>query len=73
VVVSAKWVLEIYDSRRRAALISTQEFDDFASLQTTIVENLACRLLIDPSEHATPNEFQCLLDLRGQGFEVERR
>ena len=71
--MSAKWVLEIYDSRRKAALISTHQFDDFASLQTTIVENPACRFLIDPSDHATPDEFQCLLDLRCQGFEVERK
>jgi len=71
--MSVKWALEIYDSRRKAALISTHEFDDFASLRTAIVENPACKFLIDPSDHATPNEFQCLLDLRSQGFEVERK
>ena len=71
--MSTKWVLEIYDSRRKAFLISTHEFDDFASLRMTIVENPACKFLIDPSDHATPDEFQCLLDLRSQGFEVERK
>jgi hypothetical protein len=71
--MSTKWVLEIYDSRRKACLISTHEFDDFASLNTKIVENPACKFLIDPSDHATPNEFQCLLDLRCQGFEVARK
>jgi len=71
--MSTKWALEIYDSRRKTSLISTHEFDDFASLRTAIVENPACKFLIDPSDHATPNEFQCLLDLRSQGFEVERK
>jgi hypothetical protein len=71
--MSAKWVLEMYDSRRKATLISTYEFDDFASLSTKIVENPARKFLIDPSDHATPNEFQCLLDLRSQGFKVARK
>jgi hypothetical protein len=71
--MSIKWVLEIYDRRRKAALISTQEFDDFTSLRTRIVENPACKFLIDPSEQATPDEFQCLLDLRSEGFKLERK
>jgi hypothetical protein len=68
-----KWVLEIYDGRRKASLISACEFDDFAALRMKIVENRTCKFLIDPSDHATPNEFQCLLDLRCQGFKVERK
>ena len=68
-----KWALEIYDSRRKNSLISMQEFDDFSTLRTKIVENPACRLLIDPPDHATSKEFECLLDLRGQGFQVERK
>ncbi len=71
--MSIKWVLEIYDGRRKAALISAHEFDDFASLRTKIVENPACKFLIDPSDRATPNEFQCLLDLRSDGFKLERK
>jgi hypothetical protein len=61
------------DSRRKNSLISTHEFDDFPSLRTKILENPACRFLIDPPDNATSNEFQCLLDLRGQGFKVERK
>lgn len=68
--MQTKWVLEIHDSRR---LISMHEFDDFPSLRTKIVENSACKFLIDPPDHATSNEFQCLLDLRGEGFRLERK
>ena len=68
--MSIKWMLEIYDSRRKAALISTHEFDDFASLRTKIVENPACKFLIDPSDHATPNEFQCLPRLALRRFQA---
>jgi len=72
-IVRTKWVLEIYDSKRRNALISRHEFDDFSSLRTKIVETRACRFVIDPPDQATSNEFQSLLDLRGQGFKVERK
>ena len=71
--MQTKWTLEIYDSRRKTSLISMHEFDDFPSLRTKIVENRACKFLIDPPDHATSNEFQCLLDLRCQGFKVERK
>ena len=30
-------------------------------------------IMIDPPDHATSNEFQCLLDLRGKGFKLERK
>jgi hypothetical protein len=70
----ANWVLEIYDdSRRKNSLISRQEFNDFPTLRTKIVENRARRFLIDPPDHATSDEFQCLLDLRGEGFKVQRK
>ena len=72
--VRTNWALEIYDdSGRKSSLISVHEFDDFPSLRTKIVENPAFRFLIDPPDHATSSEFQCLLDLRGQGFKVERK
>ena len=71
--MQTKWTLEIYDSRRKTSLISMHEFDDFPSLRTKIVENRAFKFLIDPPDHATSNEFQCLLDLRCQGFKVERK
>jgi hypothetical protein len=72
-IMQTKWALEIYAGRRKTSLISTHEFDDFSSLKTKIVENHACRFLIDPPDQATSNEFQSLLDLRGQGYEVERK
>jgi hypothetical protein len=71
--MQTKWVLEIYDGRRKTSLISMHEFDDFPSLRTKIIDNSACKFLIDPPEHATSNEFQSLLDLRGEGFELERK
>jgi hypothetical protein len=71
--MQTKWVLEIYDRRRRTCLISMHEFEDFSSLKMTILKNRACKFLIDPPDHATSNEFQCLLDLRGKGFKLERK
>jgi hypothetical protein len=72
-IMQTKWVLEIYDSRRKISLISMHEFDDFPSLKTKILENRDCKYRIEPPDHATPNEFQCLLDLRGKGFKLERK
>src|SRR6266480_803656 len=72
--VRTNWAVEIYDdSGRKSSLISVHEVDDFPSLRTKIVENPAFRFLIHPPDHATSSEFQCLLDLRGQGFKVERK
>ncbi len=72
-ITQTKWMLEIYDSRRKTCLISMHEFEDFSSLKMTIMKNRACKFLIDPPDHATSNEFQCLLDLRGKGFKLERK
>ena len=68
------WVLETYrGGMRQNAPIAMHKFADFPSLRAKIVENRECRFLIDPSDHATSDEFQCLLDLRGQGFKVQRK
>ena len=72
-IAGKKWLLEIYDGSRRNFLISRHEFDDFSSLRMKIVENRACRFLIVPPDGATSEEFQSLLDLRGLGFDVERK
>ena len=73
-IVRTNWLLEIYrGSMRQNSLIAMHEFDDFPSLRAKIVENRACRFLIDPPDHATSDEFQCLLDLRGQDFKVQRK
>ena len=73
-IVQTKWVLEIYeDSRRKNTLTSIHEFDDFPSLRTRIVENPGRMFLVGPPTNATPNDFQSLLDLRSQGFKVERK
>jgi hypothetical protein len=73
-IVPTKWVLEIYeDSRRKNTLISMHEFNDFASLRTKIVENRGRAFHVGPPDRATPDDFQSLLDLRSEGFKVERK
>ena len=68
-----KWMLEIHDETAgRASLISSHEFDDFPSLRSKIVENRGRAFLVRAPDHETPNDFQSLLDLRSQGFKVER-
>jgi hypothetical protein len=49
------------------------EFNDFASLRTKIVENRGRTFLVGSPDHATSNDFQSLLDLRSEGFKVERK
>ena len=71
--MQTKWVLETYGSGRKTPLISKHEFDDFPSLTTKIMENRDCKYRIEPPDHATSHEFQCLLDLRDKGFELERK
>ena len=72
--MKTKWELEIYDdSRRKKKLISMHELDDFASLRTEIVENRGRTFLVGSPDHATSNDFQSLLDLRSEGFKVERK
>jgi hypothetical protein len=58
------------DPWRKGCLMSAHGFDDFASLRTRIVEDRACKFLGCLSDHATPDQFQCLLDLRGQDFKL---
>jgi hypothetical protein len=73
-IVRTNWVLEIYrGGMHQNALIAMHEFGDFPSLKAKIVENRVCRFLIDPPDHATSDEFQCLLDLRGRGFKIQRK
>jgi hypothetical protein len=73
-IVRSSWALEIYRGGMcQNFLIAMHEFDDFASLRAKIVENRACRFLIDPPAQATSREFQCLLDLRGRGFKIRRK
>ena len=73
-IVRSSWALEIYRAGiRQDSLIAMHEFGDFASLRAKIVENHACRFLIDPPDQATSDEFQSLLDLRRQGFKVQRK
>src|SRR5437879_5171042 len=60
-IMQTKWVLEIYGSGRKTSLISKHEFDDFPSLTTKIMEHRDCKYRIEPPDHATSNEFQCLM------------
>jgi hypothetical protein len=65
--------LEIHDETKgRGSILSFFEFDDFPSLRLKIVENRGRAFLVKPPDQADQIELAGLLDLRGQGFNVER-
>jgi hypothetical protein len=71
--MSLKWRLEIHDETKgRGSILSFFEFDDFPSLRLKIVENRGRAFLVRPPDQANQTELASLLDLRGQGFNVER-
>jgi hypothetical protein len=71
--MSLKWRLEIHDETKgRGSILSFFEFDDFPSLRLKIVENRGRAFLVRSPDQANQTELASLLDLRGQGFNVER-
>lgn len=69
----SKWRLEIHDETKgTGSILSFFEFDDFPSLRLTIVENRGRASLVRPPSQASQTELTGLLDLRSQGFNVER-
>jgi hypothetical protein len=71
--VRSKWILEIHDETAAAAsLISSHEFENLPSLRTKMVENRGRAFLVRVPSHATQGDFVGLLDLRDQGFRIER-
>jgi hypothetical protein len=72
--MSTKWRLEIHDETkgRRGSILGFFEFDDFPSLRLKIVENRGRAFLVRTPDHANQVELAGLLDLRSQGFNVER-
>jgi hypothetical protein len=71
--MALKWRLEIHDETKgTGSIISFLEFDDFPSLRSKIVENRGRAFLVRPPGQASQTELTGLLDLRSQGFNVER-
>jgi hypothetical protein len=72
-VMASKWRLEIHDETKGSgSILSFFEFDDFPSLRSKIVENRGRAFLVRPPGEVNQTELTSLLDLRGQGFNVER-
>ncbi len=71
--MASKWRLEIHDETKGSgSILSFFEFDDFPSLRLKIVENRGRAFLVRPPSQASQTELTGLLDLRSQGFNVER-
>jgi hypothetical protein len=71
--MASKWRLEIHDETKGSgSILSFFEFDDFPSLRSKIVENRGRAFLVRPPGGASQSELVGLLDLRSQGFNVER-
>ena len=71
--MSSKWKLEIRtEAGRHGAVVSAREFDDFPSLRVKMVEHRGLAFLVSPPDWASQTDLEALLDLRGQGFLVER-
>jgi hypothetical protein len=68
-----KWRLEIHDETKgRGSILSLFEFDDFPSLRLKIVENRGRTFRVQAPVQANQIEIAGLLDLRSQGFKIER-
>jgi hypothetical protein len=68
------WQLKIHAKNALASPpISTLEFGDLPSLRATLAENRQRTLVIAPPSHATQNDFLSLIDLRSQGFDINRQ
>jgi hypothetical protein len=71
--MSSKWRLEIHDETKgTGSILSFFEFDDFPSLRLKIVDNRGRKFLVRLPDHASQTNLDGLLDLRRQGFNVER-
>jgi hypothetical protein len=71
--MSTKWSLEVHDEPKgRGSILSFFEFDDFPTLRLKIVENRGRAFVVRLPDHARQTDLAGLLDLRSQGFKVER-
>jgi hypothetical protein len=69
----SKWRLEIHDETKgTGSILSFFEFDDFPSLRLKIVENRGRTFFVRLPDHGSQTNLEGLLDLRRQGFNVER-
>ena len=68
------WQLKIHEKNAISSPpISTFEFDDLSSLRASLAANRQRSFVIAPPSHATQNDFLSLLDLRSQGFDINRQ
>ena len=68
------WQLKIHEKNAISSPpISTCEFDDLSSLRASLAANRQRSFVIAPPSHATQNDFLSLLDLRSQGFDINRQ
>ena len=68
------WQLKIHEKNAiSSSPISTCEFDDLSSLRASLAANRQRSFVIAPPSHATQNDFLSLLDLRSQGFDINRQ
>jgi hypothetical protein len=71
--MSSKWKLEIHDETKgRGSILGFFEFDDFPSLRLKMVEDRGRTFLVRPPDQANQTALEGLLELRRQGFNVER-
>jgi len=70
----AKWQLRVHERNALTSPpISSCEFGDLPSLRATLVQHRERSLVIVPPSHATQNDFLSLIDLRCQGFDINRQ
>jgi hypothetical protein len=68
------WRLKIFEKNAISSPpISTCEFGDFPSLRATLGANRQRSFVIAPPSNATQNDFLSLIDLRSQGFDINRQ
>lgn len=69
----SRWRLKIRTvAGQHGSVVSAHEFDDFPSLRVKMVEHHGLAFLVSPPDWASQTDLEALLDLRSQGFLVER-
>jgi hypothetical protein len=68
------WQLKIHEKNALTSPpILSYEYGDLLSLRAILVENRQRSFVIAAPKHATQNDFLSLIDLRSQGFDVNRQ
>jgi hypothetical protein len=68
------WQLKIHEKNAiTSPPILTCEFRDLPSLRAALAENRQRSFVIAPPSLATQNDFLSLIDLRSQGFDINKQ